>query len=71
MGDVRTGSDFSLNRETRIGVLSFWSRGAQSSFANRDGALGLDGDIPTAMFGIDYARGRLVTGMSLLFATSK
>ncbi|MCY4633222.1 MAG: hypothetical protein OXG04_01720 [Acidobacteria bacterium] len=64
-GDVLTGSDFSLNRETRGGVLSFWSRGAQSSFAGREGTLGLDGDVRTTMFGVDYARGRLVTGLSL------
>ena len=64
-GDVLTGSDFSLNRETRGGILSFWSRGAQSSFAGREGTLGLNGDVRTTMFGVDYARGRMVTGLSL------
>ncbi len=64
-GDVLTGSDFALNRETRGGILSFWSRGAQSSFAGREGTLGLDGDVRTTMFGVDYARGRMVTGLSL------
>ena len=37
-GDVLTGSAFSLNRETRQGgILSFWSRGAQSHFAGAGG----------------------------------
>ena len=38
-GDMLTGSAFSLNRETRQGgILSFWSRGAQSHFSGREGA---------------------------------
>ena len=64
-GDVLAGSDVSLDRETRGGILSFWSRGAQSSFAGREGTLGLNGEVRTTMFGVDYARGRLVTGLSL------
>ena len=65
-GDVLTGSAFSLNRETRQGgILSFWSRGAQSRFSGRDGALSLGGDVRTTMFGADYAKGPLVTGLSL------
>ena len=65
-GDVLTGSTFSLNRETRQGgILSFWSRGAQSHFSGRDGALSLGGDVRTTMFGVDYAKGPLVTGLSM------
>ena len=64
-GDVLTGSDFAMNRETRGGILSFWSRGAQSRFAGREGALSLGGDVRTTMFGADYARGPLVAGLSL------
>ena len=65
-GDVLTGSAFSLNRETRQGgILSFWSRGARSHFSGRDGALSLGGDVRTTMFGADYAKGPLVTGLSL------
>ena len=33
------------------GILSFWSRGAQSHFAGREGALSLGGDVRTTMFG--------------------
>ena len=65
-GDVLTGSAFALNRETKSGgILSFWSRGAQSSFHGREGALSLSGDVRTTMFGADYAKGRMVTGLSL------
>ena len=65
-GDMLTGSAFAVNRETRQGgVLSFWSRGAQSSFMGREGALALDGNVRTTMFGADYAKGPLVVGLSL------
>ena len=65
-GDVLTGSDFALGRETgHGGILSFWSRGAQSRFAGREGALSLGGDVRTTMVGADYAKGPLVTGLSL------
>ena len=64
-GDVLTGSDFALNRETRGGILSIWSRGAQSRFSGREGALSLGGDVRTTMFGADYAKGPLVAGLSL------
>ena len=57
---------FALNRETqRGGILSFWGRGAQSRFAGREGALSLGGDVRTTMFGAGYAKGPLVTGLSL------
>ena len=65
-GNLLTGSSFAFNRETRRGgILSFWSRGAQSQFAGRDGKLSLDGRVRTTMFGADYAKGPLVTGLSL------
>ena len=64
-GDLLTGSDFALNRETRGGILSFWSRGARSHFAGREGTLGLSGDVRTTMVGADYAKGPLVAGLSL------
>ena len=64
-GDLLTGSDFALNRETRGGILSFWSRGARSHFSGREGALSLGGDVQTTMFGADYAKGPVVAGLSL------
>ena len=59
------GSRFALNRETRGGTLSFWSRSANSSFHGQEDLLALSGDVRTTMFGADYARGRMVTGVSL------
>ena len=65
-GNLLTGSSFAFNRETRQGgMLSFWSRGARSSFAGREGPLGLDGDVRTTMVGADYAKGPMVVGLSL------
>ena len=64
-GDPLTGSAFAMNRESHGGILSFWSRGAQSRFTGREGTLGLNGDVRTTMFGADYAKGPLVTGLSL------
>ena len=66
VGNLLTSSSFALTRETRQGgILSFWSRGARSSFAGREEALSLGGDVRTMMFGADYAKGPLVTGLSL------
>ena len=63
---VLQGSGFALNRATSSGgVLSFWSRSAQSSFYGQDGALALNGDVRTTMFGADYSKGRMITGVSL------
>ena len=64
-GDLLTGSDFAMNRESRGGILSFWSRGSQSRFSGREGALSLGGDVRTTMFGTGYARGPVVAGLSL------
>ena len=60
------GSSFALNRATSSGgVLSFWSRSAQSQFYGQDGALALNGDVRSTMFGADYSKGRMITGVSL------
>ena len=60
------GSSFALNRATSSGgVLSFWSRSARSGFYGQDGALALNGDVRSTMFGADYSKGRMVTGVSL------
>ena len=65
-GNMQTSSAFVMNHETRRGgILSFWSRGAQSQFAGREGELSLDGRVRTTMAGADYAKGPLVTGLSL------
>ena len=63
---VLSGSEFALNRATSSGgILSFWSRSAQSQFHGRDGVMALNGDVRTTMVGADYSKGRMVTGVSL------
>ncbi len=65
-GDVMTGSDFALDRETGLGgIVSVWSRGSMSRFTGQEGALSLGGDVRTTMFGADYAQGPLVAGLML------
>ena len=48
-GNLLTGSAFELNHETRRGgILSFWSRGAQSQFAGREVTSSVTGLYPWA-----------------------
>ena len=64
--NLLTGSRFALNRGTKTGgVLSVWSRSAQSHFDGREGVLSINGDVRTTMVGADYAKDRLMTGVSL------
>ena len=66
MGDLLTGSEFELNRETdQGGVLSLWSRGARAQFDGREGRVVFDGRTATTMAGADYQQGRLAAGLSL------
>ena len=56
----------SFGQQTRGGgVLSFWTRSAQSSFNSNEGALAMGGDVRTTMVGADYSKGRMITGLSL------
>ena len=65
-GNLVTGSALEINRANRYGgVLSVWSRGAQSHFGGGEGPLSLSGDVRTTTFGADYAAGRVVAGLSL------
>ena len=60
------GSSFALDRATSSGgSLSLWSRSASSSFAGREDVLALSGDVRSTMFGADYSKGRMITGVSL------
>ena len=71
-GQVLTGSSFATNRGTKNGgVLSVWSRSAQSRFHGREGLLALNGDVVTSTVGADYAKERMVrtlTEITLLCA---
>ena len=58
-------SEFEFNREHRGGIVSLWSRSAQSWFGGEEGALALNGDVRTTMIGTDYTRGPLTIGLSM------
>ena len=64
-GGVFSDSEFELNRESRGGILSVWSRSSRSHFAGLEDALSLDGDVRTTMVGADYSRGALTLGLSV------
>ena len=64
-GDLLSNSEFELNRESRGGILSVWSRSSRSHFTGMEDALSLNGDVRTTMFGADWARGALTLGLSV------
>ena len=64
--DLLTGSSFTLTEETPgKDMVSFWGRGAVTSFDGREGDLTLDGEVATGMLGADWSRGRWTTGLIL------
>ena len=63
--DPLSNSEFELNRESRGGILSVWSRSSRSHFRGLEDALSLDGDVRTTMVGADYSRGALTLGLSV------
>ncbi|MCY3843144.1 MAG: hypothetical protein OXH69_06330, partial [Acidobacteria bacterium] len=64
-GGVFSNSEFELNRESRGGMLSVWSRSSRSYFSGLEDALSLNGDVRTTMVGADYSRGALTLGLSV------
>ena len=64
-GGLFSSSEFELNRESRGGILSVWSRSSRSHFSGMEDALSLDGDVRTTMIGADYVRGPLTVGLSV------
>ena len=63
--DPLSSSEFELNRESRGGILSLWSRSSRSNFNGIEDALSLNGDVRTTMFGADWAHGPLTLGLSV------
>ncbi len=47
------------------GHWSLWGRGALTRFAGMDSGVNVDGDVLTGLLGLDYARGRWLTGVGL------
>ncbi len=64
-GDLFSNSELELNRESRGGMLSLWSRSSRSHFSGMEDALSLNGDVRTTMVGADYSRGALTVGLSV------
>ena len=57
---------FEMNRATEHGgTLSLWSRSTRSSFTGQEGALSLNGQVQTRLFGADYAKGQMVMGLAV------
>ena len=70
--DLLTGSSFTLTEETPgKDLVSFWGRGAVTSFDGREGDLTLDGEIATGMLGADWRRGRWTTGLILSHSSAE
>ena len=63
--DPLSSSEFELNRESRGGILSVWSRSSRSHFSGLEDALSLNGDVRTTMVGGDYSRGALTLGLGV------
>ena len=56
-------SSFDLSSRTAGGgLLSFWGRGAVTSFEGREGDLSLDGEVATWMLGTDWSWGQWPDG---------
>ena len=70
--DLLTGSSFTLTEETAgKDMVSFWGRGAVTSFDGREGDLTLDGEVATGMLGADWRRGRWTTGLILSHSSAE
>ena len=59
-------SELAINRAAGDGgSIAFWSRTAESSFAGRAGDVTVNGNVRTTLFGTDYAKDRLIVGLSV------
>ncbi len=62
--DLLAGSSFAFTGGTpESGVGTLWGRGAVSRFHGREGAVSLDGDVASALVGLDWTRGRTTAGL--------
>ena len=65
-GEALSSSRFILTAEMDgNGNVTFWGQGARSGFGGSERASGFDGVVTTAMFGIDYAWDRWITGVAV------
>ena len=63
-GDLLTGTSFVVTSESGRGAhVSLWVRGAVTRFDGREGNLTLDGEVASAMVGVDWAREAWTAGL--------
>ena len=62
---VRSFSYSSADEDSGSGGWTAWGRTAITQFAGADAALSLDGEVATEMLGIDFERGKWLTGLVL------
>ena len=62
--DLLTGSSFAFTGGTsESGVATLWGRGAVTGFDGREGTVSLDGDVVSALAGLDWTRERTTAGL--------
>ena len=63
-GELLSGTSFAVTAEAgRNEHVSLWGRGAVSRFDGREGDLTLDGEVSSAMVGVDWARENWTAGL--------
>ena len=62
--DLLTGSSFAFTDGTsESGVATLWGRGAVTGFDGREGTVSLDGNVVSALAGLDWTRERITAGL--------
>ena len=62
--ELLTGSSFAFTGGTpESGVATLWGRGAVTGFDGREGTVSLDGDVVSALAGLDWTRERTTAGL--------
>ena len=65
--ELLAGSSFALTRGSAEGGFgAVWGRGAVSRLDGREGDLALDGEVLSAMLGVDFTRGRGTAGLAVV-----
>ena len=63
-GELLSGTSFAVTAETgQHGYATLWGRGAVTRFEGREGDLTLDGEVSSAMVGVDWARENWTAGL--------
>ena len=73
LSEALLGSSFTATGQvdSRGGSIAVWGMMAEARFAGREESLSLDGEVTTAMLGMDYARNNWLAGLALLQSTGE